>query len=304
MSATTRRSSTRGRMPPPPRGRRYYDVDRGVTMIVPPGGGKAVPVEPRSPRRFDGRGVLRRTGLLSRDLGRELVDDTARGAQAVAERGPFNLGAAGGMVVSFAAAILGLLFLDLLLSPRGSGVVAGALSPRGPLLRGIGALANPYDPLFGASTPGTEQVPRSGRAQRTSVAMTTSAPPAEPILRPTGPEWGGAKSIADRLAQVAIGAGGLAVTSTKREKKATASGGVSDHWTGSTSSYAYDLAGTVAGMDKAAAAVMAALGRSWDGSSGIVENVTRFGYRVQVIYRTNVGGNHYDHIHIGVRKET
>lgn len=307
-AATKRRSSTSGRMPPAPRGRPYFDADRGQRMIVPAGGGKAIPyVGRQTPSRFDARGALRRTGILAPKLGRELVDDAARGATFVADRQPFNLGAAGGLVIAFFAGLAGLIFLDLLLSERGSRAGAGLLASSS---RALSAFASPNHPLFVKSPPGNERVAPTAEGRARQAAVSAGAPPtssgsssSKPMLRPAGTEWGGSKSIADRLANVAIGAGELDVSSTKRDTKATASGGVSDHWVGSTNAYAYDLAGTVAAMDRAARALMAALGVSWDGGE-IVENVRAFGYRVQVLYRTNVGGNHYDHIHIGVRKET
>jgi hypothetical protein len=93
----------------------------------------------------------------------------------------------------------------------------------------------------------------------------------------------------------------LTATSEKRSTKNTASGGVSDHWEGSTNAYAYDLSGSVANMDKAAKALMRQFGINWDGGE-IVKNIYRNGYRIQILYRTHVGGNHYDHIHIGVRR--
>jgi len=30
--------------------------------------------------------------------------------------------------------------------------------------------------------------------------------------------------------------------------------------------------------------------------------VRRNGYRIQVLYRTDVGGDHHNHIHVGVKK--
>jgi len=270
---------------------------------------EAVPPTPP----FSARKALKRSGLLAPRLAKELVDDTARGAAAVADRQPFNIGAAGGLLIAFAAGLAGLIFLDLLLSDRGSRAGAGAL---GALGRGIRVLADPGHPLFVKSPPGEETIAPTaeGRARQAAAATSTpstqpgssSAPPASGgggLFRPTSAEWGGSKSIATAFANIARSAGGLAVSSEKRETRNTASGGVSDHWVGSTTAYAYDLSGSVPNMDRAAAALMAVLGIRWDGGS-IVQNVTRFGYRLQILYRTNVGGNHFDHIHIGVRKET
>jgi hypothetical protein len=97
---------------------------------------------------------------------------------------------------------------------------------------------------------------------------------------------------------------GITPSSQKRSRQMTASGGVSDHWVGSTSSYAMDLPGSPGGnSDAAASKIVAALGgpANW-GKTGGVFNTTVGGYRYQVLWRTNVGGNHYDHIHVGVKK--
>lgn len=112
--------------------------------------------------------------------------------------------------------------------------------------------------------------------------------------------WGGTKYIADQLSYLVRGSG-LKVTSEKRDRKNTASGGVSDHWVGSKNAYAYDMSGSVSDMDKAARMLLLAFGIRWNGGS-IVKNIQRGPYRIQILYRTDVGGNHYDHIHIGVRR--
>jgi hypothetical protein len=122
-------------------------------------------------------------------------------------------------------------------------------------------------------------------------------------LKPGG-GWGGSYNIANTLANVAKGLG-LTATSEKRDRKNTASGGVSDHWTGSKNSYAFDLSNGSAPtpqMDKAARQLIRMLGGSYDGKSELVRNFTVNGYRVQILYRTNVGGNHFNHIHVGVRR--
>ena len=122
-------------------------------------------------------------------------------------------------------------------------------------------------------------------------------------LKP-GAGWGGSKKIAMSFRDLAKSYG-LGVMSEKRSTKMTASGGVSDHWTGSKNSYAFDLSNgssPTKEMDEAARQIMAELGVNYDGKSELVKNVNVNGYRVQVLYRTNVGGNHHNHIHVGVRK--
>jgi hypothetical protein len=116
-----------------------------------------------------------------------------------------------------------------------------------------------------------------------------------------GGGWGGSYAPATQLAKVGERFG-LVPTSEKRDTKMTASGNVSDHWVGSKSSYAYDLGGSVAQMDQAARAIAQRLGISYDGKGPLVATKIANGLRYQILYRTNVGGNHFDHIHIGVRR--
>lgn len=123
-----------------------------------------------------------------------------------------------------------------------------------------------------------------------------------PGLTPSG-GWGGSEGPAMALARLS----GLTITSSKRGTRSTASGGTSDHWVGNTNAYAVDLgwggSSPTAQADAAASRIVAALGgsASW-GSSGGVFNTTLNGLRFQVIYRSNVGGNHFNHIHVGVKK--
>jgi hypothetical protein len=113
-----------------------------------------------------------------------------------------------------------------------------------------------------------------------------------------GGGWGGSKGVAADV----IAGHGLSVTSTKRERKHTTTGGVSDHWTGSRNSYAYDLGGSVAAMDRAAVRIARRLGIRYQKGRPLVATVRRGGYRIQVLYRTQTGGNHFNHIHVGVAR--
>lgn len=123
---------------------------------------------------------------------------------------------------------------------------------------------------------------------------------------PGGESWGGSRAVARRLADVAMSASpSIRIVSEKRGRRGTASGGVSDHWVGSKNAYAYDLSdGTrpTPGMDRAAVAIARALGKDYDGKSTLNLTTTVDGFRVQVLYRTWIGGNHYNHIHVGVRR--
>lgn len=151
---------------------------------------------------------------------------------------------------------------------------------------------------------------RGGEAPRklqtsavSSPDILSSSPTATDTSVPTGDgSWGGAKAVAEKYANIAL-AHGLHISSEKRDKRNTLSGGMSDHWTGCKVCYAFDVSGSTDQMDAAAVAVMAALGQDYRPGGQLVQNVYVDRYRVQVLYRTYVGGNHYDHIHIGVRRQ-
>lgn len=135
----------------------------------------------------------------------------------------------------------------------------------------------------------------------TPSTVTKPAMPTDTTGFVPGGGWGGSKNLATDLAKIGEKLG-LKVTSEKRATKLSASGIPSDHWTGSKNSYAYDLSNgtTTPQEDRSASAIAAALGvPNWKGG---VLNVTKGGYRYQVLYKTMVGGNHFNHVHVGVKK--
>jgi hypothetical protein len=108
-----------------------------------------------------------------------------------------------------------------------------------------------------------------------------------------GGDWGGSMPRALALAR-AVGA---TPSSEKRSRRLTASGNPSDHWVGSTNSYATDLPTSGAAGDALFAKVAKALGVKL--TSGQWNNVNIGGYRYQVGWRVP---GHYDHVHVGVKK--
>lgn len=88
----------------------------------------------------------------------------------------------------------------------------------------------------------------------------------------------------------------------KRATKYTTTGSVSDHAFICEKCYAQDGKGSVTDMDRAARTIMSRLGAEYRGGT-IEHTTTKNGYRIQVLYKTMLGGNHYTHIHVGVRKE-
>lgn len=171
-----------GRMPAARAGTRYWDANLGQWMLKP-AKGRAVPLHSAEgekagiSRRFDVGGALRRSGVQARGLGSGLADDTAKAAQAVADRQPFQIGAAGTLIVGAVASLLGLLVLDLLLRPQGTRAYGALIGGAG---SAISALLAPEHPLFarrpvGASANTTAAVTTS---TRDSSRRAQTAPPA------------------------------------------------------------------------------------------------------------------------------
>ena len=116
------------------------------------------------------------------------------------------------------------------------------------------------------------------------------------FLRPGG-GFGGAEAPVLRAIEIGK-ANGLTVTSTKR----TSGNSGSDHHVSQTRSFACDLSNgssPTPQMDATAKAIAIALGHP-EFSAGVL-NVTSGSVRAQLIWRTDVGGNHFNHVHFGVR---
>jgi len=118
-----------------------------------------------------------------------------------------------------------------------------------------------------------------------------------------GGNWGGSMERALELLDIARDCKGSdnIVSSQKRSRVKTASGNVSDHYVGNTSAYAVDIPARGESGDELLACIM----KKWnDGSNSNYKggkwlNVNKNGYRYQFGWRVS---GHYDHIHIGVKK--
>lgn len=98
-------------------------------------------------------------------------------------------------------------------------------------------------------------------------------------------------------------AGNLNIGTGSNHSQMTSSGNVSDHWTGNGA----DLPATGRRGDTIAYAALRAAGVGEKEArrmarNGGVFNINHGGYRIQILWKTNVGGNHYNHVHVGVRK--
>jgi hypothetical protein len=102
--------------------------------------------------------------------------------------------------------------------------------------------------------------------------------------------------------------------SLKRGRKNTKSGYMSDHYVGNTTAYAADfgLTTTFNGNVEAGTQFAIAVARncgvnvtSWKPYEGKdFKHYTPDGFRIQIIWLSNVGGNHYDHVHLGVKRSS
>lgn len=157
---------------------------------------------------------------------------------------------------------------------------------------------------YTSTTPGTpasvKTVPAPGAPATTrgSYGVKTDS------LKPGG-NFKGTEDPIIALAQLAH-AEGLKTTSAKRNNTNPASGSRSDHDHGNTDATARDLSNGSAPtpqMDEAAVKIARALGNKTYKKGQRLEMVTTInGIRYQVIYRSNLGGNHFNHIHVGAKR--
>ena len=118
-----------------------------------------------------------------------------------------------------------------------------------------------------------------------------------------GGDWDGSMPRALEVGKIAASCSGRSnpFSSQKRSRVKTASGNVSDHYEGQESAYAIDIPTSGKAGDKLLACIM----EKWNGGSnsdykgGSWLNVNVGGYRYQFGWRVP---NHYDHIHVGVKK--
>jgi hypothetical protein len=112
---------------------------------------------------------------------------------------------------------------------------------------------------------------------------------------------GGARAGSEKPIQRVIAIGrrnGLTITSTKRTRPPSGS----DHHVSQNRSSAADMSNgssPTPQMDKTCRDIATLLGHPEFEAGNL--RVTLHGYRVQLLYRTDIGGNHFNHVHVGVR---
>jgi hypothetical protein len=101
------------------------------------------------------------------------------------------------------------------------------------------------------------------------------------------------------------------VTTGTNHSQYTTSGNISDHWTGHGADFnsirnGFPTTGGGYGDTIAEAALLAAgeppASAQAKATRGGAHTITRGGLRIQIIWKSYVGGDHYNHIHIGVRR--
>jgi hypothetical protein len=119
----------------------------------------------------------------------------------------------------------------------------------------------------------------------------------------SGGNWGGSMGRALEIASFAKKCSGKKnpISSQKRSRRKTASGGVSDHFEGNLDAYAVDLPTAGKEGDKLLACIMGKFegGAYSSYKGGKWLNINVEGYRYQFGWRVK---GHYDHIHVGVKK--
>lgn len=157
-------------------------------------------------------------------------------------------------------------------------------------------------------------IPAAGGTESGSVGGSSNCPPADTGVPPTCDKLSGTpKEVIDQTVlpiahQIAFKdiTPETVATANGLHPTLTTSGNVSDHNGPPERAWAADISNgtTTPEEDKLAKKLAGCFGIKWSGS-GLTEN-TKDGYRIQLIYRCDgdaCGGNHFDHVHIGLRKE-
>lgn len=126
----------------------------------------------------------------------------------------------------------------------------------------------------------------------------------------TGGNWNG--SLPKLISLLPIG--NWKPTSLKRDRVETRSGNMSDHYKGNLNAYAADFGLNTTFNSNIESATDFAIKiannagakiNSWKPYEGKeLTHFTNDGFRVQIIWLSNVGGNHYDHVHVGVARKS
>jgi hypothetical protein len=116
----------------------------------------------------------------------------------------------------------------------------------------------------------------------------------------------GVQGIVKQFLSGAAGIAGepITVTTGTNHNRMTVNGNVSDHWDGRAGDIAVAVDSAQGDRIAAAALIEAGVPKKKAvqmARQGGLFNVNKGGHRVQVIWKTNEGGNHHNHVHVGIR---
>lgn len=186
-----------------------------------------------------------------------------------------------------------------ILKAQGNRVLAGKM-PSPNYVREMSKLASQIVPRAQANVPTPTPTPTT---------TPTPAPRGGSAVGPyrAGGGWGGSEGLIRSIALPAMRGTSLQATG-KREQPSPVAGTRSDHYVGNKNAFAYDMSdgsNPTPGMDTVASRIVASLGgpRNWGKTGGNFKKVITSSdgrkWAVQVIYRSQVGGNHNNHVHFG-----
>jgi hypothetical protein len=145
-----------------------------------------------------------------------------------------------------------------------------------------------------------QPIEKTSKSSTPAAPSSTPALPVEQVARVRlDSRWNGTLAIFEQIINPYLERFNLRPGSQKRDRQNTATGGTSDHWTGSRSSYAIDYP-TFDGA-RAATALARGLGQpNWrPGTYNRFEiRVSGRRFSVQILWAVE---GHFDHIHVGLR---
>jgi len=169
--------------------------------------------------------------------------------------------------------------------------------------------ATPNPATAPSPAPATATTTAAAAAAAASVGACGAAPDGGAATGALGRLEGSPQEIINRVVAYASDHGFPSLTpatvtaANARHSVSTTSGNTSDHKGPPDQAWAVDVSNGISPtreMDELAAAIASAFDIPWQGS-GLV-NAGNAEYRIQLIYRTCDGGDHWNHIHLGIKR--
>lgn len=168
-------TARRFKQPPPRNGAPYYDAERSHWRYLPRHGGKSINIEEAAEHAIaQGKGendpgfagkALKRSGVLADRAAGSVASGAEQAGSVFAREQPFDISGFVSAIIIAAAGLMALVFLDMLLSDRGSVAVTRTL---GALGNSVQALVDPADPLLSRTTKDPSPSPASASSSSTT----------------------------------------------------------------------------------------------------------------------------------------